>query len=138
VNQSNEGTGLPGLLGVRHVALFVPDLEGAERFWCGVMGYAVEWRPDADNLYLCAGTDNLALHRAPAGTAFADGPQRLDHIGLAVPTPADVDAWAARLAAHGVVVQAAPRAHRDGSRSLYFHAPDGTLVQIIYHRPLSQ
>ena len=40
--------------------------------------------------------------------------------------------------AAGVALKAAPRSHRDGSRSLYFHAPDGTLVQIIYHRPLSQ
>ena len=52
--------------------------------------------------------------------------------------PEDVDAWAAHLAAHGLAVKAAPRSHRDGSRSLYFQAPDGTLVQIIYHRPLSQ
>ena len=128
----------PPLLGVRHVALFVPDLEGTEAFWCTVMGYAVEWRPDADNVYLCSGSDNLALHRAPGGASFSDGPQRLDHLGLAVPAPADVDAWAAHLTGHGVVLRAAPRTHRDGSRSLYFQAPDGTLVQIIYHRPLSQ
>jgi catechol 2,3-dioxygenase-like lactoylglutathione lyase family enzyme len=90
------------------------------------------------------GADNLALHRRaapePAPAATASG--RLDHIGLAVPAPADVDAWAARLGAHGVPVTAAPRTHRDGSRSLYFRAPDGSpegpLVQIIYHRPLSQ
>ena len=130
--------GRPPLLGVRHVALFVPDLEGAEAFWCTVMGYAVEWRPDADNVYLCSGSDNLALHRAPGGASFSGGTQRLDHLGLAVPAPADVDAWAARLTDHGVALKAAPRTHRDGSRSLYFQAPDGTLVQIIYHRPLSQ
>ncbi|MBC8133209.1 MAG: VOC family protein [Deltaproteobacteria bacterium] len=130
--------GRPPLFGVRHVALFVADLEGAETFWCTVMGYDVEWRPDADNVYLCSGSDNLALHRAPGEQSFATTPQRLDHFGLAVPAPDDVDAWAARLTAHGVAIKAAPRTHRDGSRSLYFHAPDGTLVQIIYHRPLSQ
>ncbi|MES1209831.1 MAG: VOC family protein [Pseudomonadota bacterium] len=136
----------PPLLGVRHVALFVPDLEVAERFWVDVMGYAVEWRPDPDNVYLCAGSDNLALHRAPAVVGGADagaggsptGRQRLDHIGLAVPAPDHVDAWASHLGAHGVSLQSAPRTHRDGSRSLYFHSADGTLVQIIYHRPLSQ
>jgi catechol 2,3-dioxygenase-like lactoylglutathione lyase family enzyme len=132
----------PPLLGIRHVALFAADLDVAEAFWVGVMGYAVEWRPDPDNLYLCAGNDNLALHRKPAAAGFSPTEQRLDHIGLAVARPEQVDAWAAHLAAHGITVDAAPRTHRDGSRSLYFRAPDGApqgpLVQIIYHRPLSE
>jgi len=126
----------PPRRGIRHVALWVADLSAAERFWVDVMGYEVEWRPDDDNVYLSTGSDNLALHRgAPSDAA---GAQRLDHIGLAVPAPADVDAWAAHLQAAGVALKAAPRTHRDNSRSLYFHTPDGTLVQIIYHRPLSQ
>jgi catechol 2,3-dioxygenase-like lactoylglutathione lyase family enzyme len=128
----------PPLLGIRHVALAVSDLSAAERFWVDVMGYAIEWRPDSDNVYLTAGSDNLALHRAHAGGLVAGSGDRLDHVGLAVPTPDDVDGWAAHLEASGVALQAAPRSHRDGSRSLYFEAPDGTLVQIIYHRPLSQ
>jgi catechol 2,3-dioxygenase-like lactoylglutathione lyase family enzyme len=131
----------PPLLGIRHVALFVPELAVAERFWVEVMGYAVEWRPDPDNVYLSAGADNLALHRR-AATDPSAARGRLDHIGLAVPHPGDVDGWAARLAACDITVEAPPRTHRDGSRSLYFHAPDGSaegpLVQIIYHRPLSQ
>jgi len=138
-------TARPPLLGIRHVALFAADLAAAERFWVDVMGYAVEWRPDDDNVYLCAGTDNLALHRKPGLDVFPTQAQRLDHIGLAVAKPELVDAWAAHLAAHGVAVAAAPRTHRDGSRSLYFRAPDGSqspdegpLVQIIYHRPLSE
>lgn len=135
---TSESTSRPPLLGIRHVALFVGDLAGAEAFWCQVMGYRVEWRPDPDNVYLCSGSDNLALHRAPPEAPFSTMPQRLDHLGLAVPAPADVDAWAARLAAHDVTIKAPPRSHRDGSRSLYFQSPDGTLVQIIYHRPLSQ
>jgi catechol 2,3-dioxygenase-like lactoylglutathione lyase family enzyme len=131
-------TARPPLLGIRHVALFVPDLELAEQFWTQTMGYLIEWRPDPDNVYLTAGNDNLALHRR--AESAADG--RLDHIGLAVPNPEDVDAWAVRLQEAGVTPAAAPRTHRDGSRSLYFRAPDGSaagpLVQIIYHRPLSQ
>jgi len=122
----------PALLGIRHVALYVADLAAAERFWTDVMGYAVEWRPDPDNVYLVGGRDNLALHR---GEPAAGG--RLDHIGLAVPAPADVDAWAAHLASHGVAVDKPPKTHRDGSRSLYFRAPDGLLIQIIHHSPMT-
>jgi catechol 2,3-dioxygenase-like lactoylglutathione lyase family enzyme len=126
----------PPLLGIRHVALYTQALEAAERFWVGVMGYAVEWRPDADNLYLTSGRDNLALHRpSPDRPATND---RLDHIGLAVPRPEDVDAWAEHLAGQGITLEAAPRQHRDGSRSLYFRDPGGILVQIIHHTPISQ
>ena len=57
------------------------DLEAAEKFWVEVMGYEVEWRPDADNVYLYGGRDNLALHR---GERPGRGGQ-LDHIGIAVP-----------------------------------------------------
>jgi catechol 2,3-dioxygenase-like lactoylglutathione lyase family enzyme len=121
----------PALLGIRHVALFVADLGAAERFWVDVMGYAVEWRPDADNIYLIGAHDNLALHR---GEAPAAG--RLDHIGLAVPAATDVDAWAAHLQAHGVTIEKAPKTHRDGSRSLYFRGPEALLVQVIHHAPL--
>jgi catechol 2,3-dioxygenase-like lactoylglutathione lyase family enzyme len=60
----------PPMLGIRHVALYVADLEAAERFWVDVMGYAVEWRPDPDNVYLHGARDNLALHRK-AGPARA-------------------------------------------------------------------
>jgi catechol 2,3-dioxygenase-like lactoylglutathione lyase family enzyme len=128
----------PPLLGIRHVAVFVPDLEIAERFWVDVMGYAVEWRPDPDNVYLCSGSDNLALHRAALTMASGGTAQRLDHIGLAVPAIQDVDAWAAHLIRHGVTLESAPRTHRDGSRSLYFKTPDGMLLQIIHHSPLSR
>jgi catechol 2,3-dioxygenase-like lactoylglutathione lyase family enzyme len=125
----------PPLLGIRHVALFMSDLPAAERFWVDVMGYEVEWRPDADNVYLRGGADNLALHRAAPGAAA--GAAMLDHIGIAVASPDDVDAWAAHLAAKGIALKAQPKTHRDGSRSLYFHAPENLLVQIIHHVPLS-
>ena len=125
----------PALLGIRHVALVVVDLAAAERFWVDVLGYEVEWRPDADNVYLRGGHDNLALHRGPAARP-TEGVGALDHIGLAVRAAADVDAWAAHLRARGVALKTEPKTHRDGSRSLYFHAPGEILIQIIHHAPL--
>lgn len=130
-------TARPALLGIRHVALTVSNLEAAERFWVDVMGYTVEWRPDADNVYLRAGGDNLALHRG-VYRAPVDESGQLDHIGLAVSKPEDVDAWAAFLTAHGIALRSPPRTHRDGSRSLYFHGPEDVLIQIIHHEPLSR
>lgn len=130
---STQASDRPPLLGIRHVALFTPDLDAAERFWVDVMGYGVEWRPDVDNVYLTCGRDNLALHRRQVD----GGLERLDHVGLAVPGPQDVDAWADRLRAHGVALQTEPRTHRDGARSFYFREPGGALIQVIHHAPIS-
>jgi catechol 2,3-dioxygenase-like lactoylglutathione lyase family enzyme len=125
----------PALLGIRHVALYARDLEAAERFWVDVMGYEVEWRPDPDNVYLHGGKDNLALHRG-VPRAPVDESGQLDHIGLAVPTPEDVDAWAAHLKAHGVELHTEPKTHRDGSRSFYLFGPESLLIQVIHHKPM--
>ena len=126
---------MPPTLGIRHVALRVADLPAAERFYVGVLGYAVEWRPDPDNVYLTSGADNLALHRVDAVRA---GPvQPLDHFGIVVPRPADVDAWAEHLKGHGVALATEPRTHRDGARSFYVDDPAGNRIQFIHHPPIS-
>jgi len=122
--------------GMRHVALNVSNLESCEHFYVEVLGMNVEWRPDADNVYLTSGNDNIALHRAPSGSAVS-GPQRLDHIGFIIRNPGDVDAWYEYMQSHGVKMRAAPRDHRDGARSYYCEDPDGNIVQMIYHPPIA-
>jgi catechol 2,3-dioxygenase-like lactoylglutathione lyase family enzyme len=114
-----------------------------KRFYVELLGFAVEWEPDADNVYLSSGVDNLALHRVNAGpptpgaTPTLPSPQSLDHLGLIVRKPEDVDAWATFLEERGVTMAARPRTHRDGARSCYFKDPDGNTVQIIHHPPIS-
>jgi len=133
---------MPPALGLRHLALTVGDLAACERFYVDLLGFAVEWRPDPDNVYLRLGADNLALHKYAApddvdAAAFrARRGQHLAHLGIVVPRPADVDAWHAHLAAAGVAAPA-PRTHRDGARSFYLADPDGNAVQILYHPPIS-
>src|SRR5215467_12616991 len=57
----------PAHAGLRHLALHARDLDAMKRFYVDVLGFAVEWQPDPDNIYLSSGIDNLALHRAGAG-----------------------------------------------------------------------
>ena len=130
----------PAHAGLRHLALHARDLDAMRRFYVEVLGFAVEWEPDPDNIYLSSGIDNLALHRSTeltAGRADGAASGALDHLGLIVRAPADVDAWAAFLESRGVVIAAKPKTHRDGARSCYFHDPDGNAVQIIHHPPIS-
>jgi len=122
--------------GLRHIALFVSDLEACEHFYVELMGMHVEWRPDADNVYLSSGNDNLALHRGSADIDKASS-QKLDHIGFIIKTPEQVDEWFAFLQHHNVVIRQPPRTHRDGARSFYCYDPANTVVQIIYHPPIS-
>ncbi len=132
----------PAAIGLRHVALFVSDLGACERFYVDVVGFVVEWRPDSDNVYLRLAGDNLALHRhrlrgTEEDTVFrARTGQHFDHLGIAVPRPEDVDAWADHFVAHGLLLKKSPQTHRDGARSFYIDDPDGNTVQFIYHPPM--
>ena len=123
-------------LGMRHVALNVTDIEVCERFYVDLLGMAVEWRPDADNVYLTSGNDNLALHRV-ADYNPAERGQRLDHLGFFVASEAQVDDWYAYLIVNNVVIKTEPRTHRDGARSFYCADPEGTVIQLIYHPPIA-
>lgn len=134
--------------GMRHVALNVTALEDCLTFYTEVIGMAIEWQPDGDNVFLCSGNDNLALHRilesdpkAPSGggldQTLDQKKDRLDHIGFIIDNIDDIDRWYQHLQDQRVSIAQPPKTHRDGARSLYCHDPDGTLVQLIYHPPLS-
>lgn len=146
----------PTHAGLRHLALNARDLAAMKQFYVDVLGFAVEWEPDADNIYLSSGIDNLALHRAgghagppldsddmstgthDAAAGLGVGAGALDHIGLIVRAADDVDRWAAFLESRGIALDAKPKTHRDGARSCYFKDPDGNSVQVIHHPPISQ
>jgi catechol 2,3-dioxygenase-like lactoylglutathione lyase family enzyme len=130
----------PPMRGIRHVALLCSDIAAMERFYCDVLGYHVEWRPSAGELYLTRGEDNLALHARPTPaleSAGATQESRLDHVGFLLDRPEEVDAWAAYLAEKGIRLDTAPRTHRDGARSFYMRDPEGNRLQFLYHPPLA-
>ncbi len=126
------------MLGIRHIALRVRDVGRSLEFYTKIMGMRVEWTPDPDNVYLTSGTDNLALHKATAESETSSGSAgTLDHFGFVVAKPEEVDEWAGKLESLGIVLAQMPRTHRDGARSIYFHDPDGNLIQLLYHPPIS-
>ena len=122
--------------GLRHVALFVTNFDACIHFYTELLGMKIEWQPDADNIYLTSGNDNLALHRATEKAA-PKAQQKLEHIGFIINEIEEVDVWHQYLAAHQVQISKEPKTHRDGARSFYCADPDGNSVQMMYHPPLA-
>lgn len=121
----------PKTLGLRHIALYVKNLEACVDFYENIIGMKIVWNPDPDNFYFSSNTDNLALHRAPFD--FNPSPhQHLDHLGFFLEKKEDVDAWFEFLKANHVTIKAAPKDHRDGTRSCYCADPDGNVIQMIW------
>lgn len=127
--------GLLPMLGLRHLAVSVAGagFEACARFYTEGMGMQVDWQPDADNIYLSSGPDNLALHRV---AEIDHRVSALDHLGFVCATADDVRAWFVRVealvGAHGLEILQAPKLHRDGATSFYFRDPAGNKVQIIH------
>lgn len=123
-----SGIALVPTSGLRHLALRVRDLSAVRAFYSRVFGMRPVWEPDADNVYLSSGRDNLALHKVEQ---TADG-GALDHLGFFVAAPEDVRRAESTLRAEGVPIVHPARQHRDGSWSVYCSDPDGNTVQILY------
>ena len=135
LQMNSPGSQYPcGMLGIRHVALFVKELEIAVNFYTNIVGMKMEWQPDADNVYLTNVGDVFALHRVDY---MPQAMQRLDHIGFVLKTANDVDAWYAYFVENKVKITEAPKTHRDGARGFYCLDPVGHLLEFIYHPPIS-
>jgi catechol 2,3-dioxygenase-like lactoylglutathione lyase family enzyme len=124
-----------GMIGIRHVALFIYELEKAVDFYTQIMGMTIEWQPDPDNVYLTNHGDVYALHRVDYAP---QAQQRLDHIGFALDSMHAVDNWYQYFIHHGVRITEAPKTHRDGSRGFYCLDAVGNLLELIYHPPITR
>ena len=121
------------MVGIRHVALFVRDLESAVDFYTNIMGMSIEWQPDPDNVYLTNQGDVYALHRVDYSP---QAQQRLDHIGFALDSLEAVDDWYQYFIRQQVKITESPKTHRDGSRGFYCLDSVGNLLEMIYHPPV--
>lgn len=124
-----------GMLGIRHIALFVKELDVAIDFYTRIMGMEIEWQPDADNVYMTNGGDVFALHRVDYTPAAH---QRLDHIGFVLDRIEAVDEWYDYFVEAGVRITETPKTHRDGSRGFYCLDSVGHLLELIYHPPIAK
>ena len=47
---------------MRHIALKVRSAAQSKVFYQNILGMDVVWEPDAQNVYLSSGCDNIAIH----------------------------------------------------------------------------
>jgi catechol 2,3-dioxygenase-like lactoylglutathione lyase family enzyme len=129
-----------GLKGLWHVALKVTDLKRSQAFYEGLFDMRVVWAPDADNVYLSSGRDNLALHQIPAPelSDYRQGAgQFLDHVGFIAESLEAVDRLFHEAEKAQVTIVKPLKLHRDGSYSFYLADPDGNTVQVLYEPNIS-
>jgi catechol 2,3-dioxygenase-like lactoylglutathione lyase family enzyme len=147
-------SGLPGLKGVEHVGLTVPDFDAACDFFVRVLGgeFVLDggWTDDPDVMERQLGVDRRARCRwgyvrcghGPnfeifeyAGVEQAPPPRNSDigghHLSFAV---ADFDAALAYLRAQGLTIMGEPQLIREGpaagARWVYFLAPWGLQLEL--------
>ena len=143
------------ILGIEHTAISVPDIDRALAFYCGVLGFELEWRagwpegsPRLDDLVgfansaakvamvKLAGT-RIEIFEFENGGARAQDPDRpvsdhgITHIGLLV---SGVEAEYERLAAAGVRFNAPPADVGGGSVCAYGRDPFGNFLEIREQR----
>ena len=131
---------IPSGKGLRHVALNVTDLEVSKAFYQTWFGMTIVWAPDAENVYMSSGVDNLALHQIPKEHVPAHQRghgQVLDHLGFIMGSPESVDQLYERVVKEGLEIIHHPKRHRDGSYSFYLADPDHVVIQILYEPTIS-
>ena len=129
--------GITGLKGMRHVALKVKNVAQSKTFYQEILGMDVVWEPDAENVYLSSGCDNIAIHAVSANFAASAEEKQLDHLGFIVESTERVKELEQEFIAKGVRIVHPFKAHRDGSASFYCADPDGIVIQMLYEPHLS-
>lgn len=122
-------------------ALYVDDLDAAEAFYGGVLGFPLIGREPGRHLFFRAGAgvllifDPRATERPDPGATLAvpaHGARGPGHLCLRADPPG-IAAWRERLEAAGVAVEAEV-AWPQGGRSVYFRDPAGNSLEVAEAR----
>jgi catechol 2,3-dioxygenase-like lactoylglutathione lyase family enzyme len=128
---------IAGLKGMRHIALKVRSAAQSKLFYQKILGMDVVWEPDAQNVYLSSGCDNIAIHEVSASFLQTAEEKQLDHLGFVVESIARVRELESEFRSQGVTIVHPFKVHRDGSASFYCADPDGVIIQMLYEPTLS-
>lgn len=117
---------------ILEASVYVDDLAAAERFYTGVLGMEVITRVEGRHVFFrCGGRVFLVFNpdaTRGGGAIPGHGATGPGHVCFAMGMD-EVDAWRARLDAHGVAIET-EYTWPGGGRSLYFRDPAGNSVEL--------
>lgn len=127
-----------------HVLMAVRDLEVSKKFYMGLLGFKLlEQDPEHGGVFLSIGSYGNTLDLFPSTAPDAGPPSAstgdsmsglgVKHIAFAVETEEDLKAAYFALEDAGVKIQRA--LDHESQKSVYFHDPDGNLLEIVWERP---
>jgi glyoxylase I family protein len=131
--------------GIHHFGLTVRDVDASAAWYVEVLGFrrVGEFEsPDGARRKVFLGHDGLPArlgltqHRDGARDVFDETRVGLDHIAFAVADHAELDAWATRLAAAGVVHSSVAAANSiPGAAVLVLRDPDNIQLELFVDPP---
>jgi catechol 2,3-dioxygenase len=129
---------------IGHVLIAVRDVEVSKRFYMDILGFKLlEQDPDHGGVFLSLGGFGNTLDLFPSTAPDAGPPSASDgrsmpglgvkHIAFAVASEEDVRE--ANFSLEDAGVKIARALDHESQKSIYFHDPDGNLLEIVWERP---
>lgn len=129
------------IVGLHHLGLTVRNVDASAAWYVDVLGFGRDGEyesPDGSRRKVFLRHDGLAIrlglteHRGGSKAAFDETRVGLDHLAFAVSDPAELDAWATRLADAGVAHSAvAPANSIAGAAVLVLRDPDNIQLELF-------
>jgi catechol 2,3-dioxygenase-like lactoylglutathione lyase family enzyme len=116
--------------GLNHITLRVNDIERAEAFYGGLLGFKLEKKMGRSMAVYRIGTDSIVLVEAETSYDQQSKDYRVDHFGFTVPDASIVDEVAAFMKENEVTILSGP-ANRKNGRFLFISDPDGNMIEIF-------
>lgn len=116
--------------GLNHITLRVNDIDRAEAFYGGLLGFKLEKKMGRSMAVYRIGTDSIVLVEAETSYDQQSKDYRVDHFGFTVPAPEIVDEVAAFMKEKEVTIISGP-ANRKNGRFLFISDPDGNMIEIF-------
>jgi len=116
--------------GLNHITLRVNDIDRAEAFYGGLLGFTLEKKMGRSMAVYRIGTDSIVLVEAETSYDQQSKDYRVDHFGFTVPSPEIVDEVAAVMREEEVTILSGP-ANRKNGRFLFISDPDGNMIEIF-------
>ena len=127
-----------------HILMAVRDLDASKKFYIDLLGFKLlEQDPEHGGVFLSIGSYGNTLYLFPSTAPDAGPPSASDgrsmpglgvkHVAFAVETEDDLKLAYFALEDAGVKIQRA--LDHESQKSVYFHDPDGNLLEIVWERP---